>query len=171
MKTTTLLAAAALVASASFAHAAVEPQRIVIGDNPGGSVLEYQSNIMNLMLVDAKIAIAGKCYSACTMLLFEQYAFDLCVSEFTVFGFHKAYSFNKDGTIVQTARAQDYADNLWDWWLRNSPHSLRAYLEAQDVPSPAHGDSPADMLLIKGSDLLPLCTSDEPITEASGGGQ
>ncbi|WP_371158449.1 hypothetical protein [Jannaschia sp. 2305UL9-9] len=98
---------------------------VVIGDDPGGPVLERARQVRALRQSGQDVRIVGAiCNSACTMLLGLP---QTCVSPRTIFGFHGP---SRGGQRLDRAQfdrashfiAQHYPPSLGRWYMNTARH-------------------------------------------------
>src|SRR5438128_1538078 len=89
-----LLLAALLAGCAGFEPQEADPAsgRVVklIGDDPGGDVVQYESRFRRWAAESASAKVDGLCASACTLLLAYLPAEKVCLTPRARFGFHSA---------------------------------------------------------------------------------
>jgi hypothetical protein len=128
-----------------------------VTDDPGGNVGDYYRRYKVLSDSGTEIHFHGLCMSACTMVLFKDFAgIKACADEGATFGFHKPFAL-KDGKVLRTKRALKETRRLWLAWLEELPDPLRNYLRSARVPSATAGDEPNSLLLLPAKYLLPKC--------------
>src|SRR3974390_2985434 len=66
---------------------------VVLSDDIGGKMEEYNSKFQQLRRSGEAVVIDGKCYSACTMILGLLPPNRVCATSNAVFGFHAAWMF------------------------------------------------------------------------------
>lgn len=101
-----MMAAAALVLSA----APVWAETIIVNDNHGGRVTQYDQRWAGLAARGVNVKIVGPCQSACTVLLGHIPRSKICVTPNASFGFHLA----KIPSATDTLR-NAYAADITGW--------------------------------------------------------
>jgi hypothetical protein len=104
------MAAAALLLSA----APVWAETIIVNDNHGGRVAQYDQRWAGLAARGVNVKIVGPCQSACTVLLGHIPRNKICVTPNASFGFHLA----KIPSATDTLR-HAYAADITGWINRH----------------------------------------------------
>lgn len=135
---------------------AVQPDRILVIARDFGGKLQERVVLLALMRNETDtIHITGVCASACTLALRTDYNYDVCVGPNARLGFHKPYMPDKNGNPGTGQDFTERADRTWkENFLDYFPADLREHLEAQYIPSAAHGDSIVDSYWLEGEELL-----------------
>ena len=135
-----LLAAVALCAAASSAHADVR-----ILSSPGGQVGPFIDLFERVRQTGERVVIDGPCLSACTLVLMTVPNERICVTRRAVLGFHAARSMDSRGRL--------YAE----------PEASQAVLEAYPTPVrnwiSRRGGLTSRMLLLRGRALAAIYPS------------
>ncbi len=98
------------VAWATSASVPARAETIVVSDNHGGSVAEYDARWAAAAARGVDVRIVGPCQSACTVLLAHIPYGRICVTPQATFGFHQAH--RADATATLWA---GYSAGIRDW--------------------------------------------------------
>lgn len=140
-----LLAAIVAAIAAASTPAAAE---IRILRSQGGEVGPFVELFERMRATDARVAIDGPCYSACTLVLTMLPRDRICVTSRAVLGFHGARSLDGRGRL----RAEPEASKIV---LATYPADVRSWIERR-------GGLTSRLLLLRGRELAamyPRCTS------------
>lgn len=97
-------------------------ETIVIKDDRGGLILEYLMRYEYLGRTGAQIVVDGDCLSACTLVLGYIPADRLCFTPAAKFGFHAAWSKDKDGQPVYSEPGTTLIWQQYPPWIRSWLH-------------------------------------------------
>ena len=110
--------------------------RVRIGYGPGGSIGEHRKLYNDYQNTRTEVAIAGGCYSACTLVLAHVDADLICVAEGGFLAFHSAQ------TTVDEATAQKHPLATRLMYL-SYPTKIREWIDRQGgvdrLPGPGQG--------------------------------
>ncbi|RWM84321.1 hypothetical protein [Mesorhizobium sp.] len=121
----------------------VPVESVVVENNHGGVIVEFEQLRDELREIGAKVYIKGYCASACTLFTTLP---NICVHPDTKLGFHAPY-FNVDGIL------RVYNANLTTEFFAKYPPKIQKWLKA-------HGGLGHDVIWLKGRALtrmFPLC--------------
>jgi len=94
---------------------------VILTDDIGGKMEDYNSKFQRLRRSGEAVVIDGKCYSACTMILGLLPPNRVCATQNAVFGFHAAWMFDTAGNRVSSpSGTRDL--------LKTYPASVRAWI-------------------------------------------
>jgi hypothetical protein len=133
------VALAALLAQQTLPHAAPANAAIVIKDDPGGYLHEYDERYLKIAGTTAKIVIDGECSSACTTILGYVPLERICVTEKAWLGFHAPTEEDMDGNWVKTPEGtaeimQHYPKPVRDWIVKKGGlEEEMIYLEGAEL--------------------------------------
>lgn len=123
------------------------PATITISGDGGGSLYEYIDKYNLMRKSGVNVRIDDICISACTLVLALIPQNRICVSEHALFGFHHAYTVDRQtGAKVVSVSATKMMFALY-------PPSLQEKLKEYGWFTLA----PDDMIYIRGSEIAPLC--------------
>src|SRR5258706_4959229 len=81
---------------------------VIISDDVGGKMQEYTTHFRQVRDSGEPVVIAGRCVSACTMVLGFVPSDRICATRNAVLGFHAAWTFDNSGKrIVSASGTQD----------------------------------------------------------------
>ena len=112
---------------------------VVLTDDIGGKMEDYNSKFQRLRRSGEAVVIDGKCYSACTMILGLLPPNRVCATQNAAFGFHAAWMFDTAGNRVPSpAGTKDL--------MKAYPASVRAWISR-------NGGLRSDMMYLQGREL------------------
>ena len=111
-----------------------------IGPDRGGVLSGYKQAFDNILGTGLDVRVMNLCASACTLVLANPRT--CAATEWTQFGFHRAYDVNRVTRAVLGQSSQG-TQELWDSY----PAKVKARL----------GKLTPEMVFIKGTELLPAC--------------
>ena len=114
-------AAAALAVLLSLSPAAA----LVVGNNPGGAVVQFYQQEMQLEARGEPIVVRGRCASACTVVLHNP---RVCVAPGGSFMFHSAFIpvDPENGDFRRAGEAPEATSLMWGMY----PPGVRAFIQA-----------------------------------------
>jgi hypothetical protein len=131
---------AAVVSTALTATSA--SATVIIGDDIGGKMQDYTTHFRQVRDSGESVVIAGKCVSACTMVLGLVPSDRICATPNAVLGFHAAWTFDDSGRrVVSGSGTQDL--------MRTYPASVRTWIERRGGLTPK-------MMYLRGRDLAAI---------------
>lgn len=101
-----------LVATLLFLSAASCEERYMITEDYGGKIVDYTKKYSELEKAGVKVVVAGKCMSACTLVL--NYS-NVCYTPDSLFVFHGPYNSKGYDKMVAVAMLMAMPDNLRSW--------------------------------------------------------
>jgi len=102
-------------------HARTEDGRILIKDDNGGLIAEYEKTRVKLSSDPAGVALCGAIVSAATIFVSLPNA---CSCPYALFYFHgstKSFRYSPEGTAIM---ASYYPEPLKSWYLREASHLM-----------------------------------------------
>jgi len=123
----------------------------VIKRDMGGKAQTYVNRWSNLSREGRKIVIDGPCYSACTLVLHNQFKLDVCVTDRAKLGFHQPFRTDRFGFVRRDAKELELIDEVWTYMLSGLPIGLRKI--AAKAPDPKRGARKTKMLVVSSPEL------------------
>src|SRR5215471_17879615 len=137
----------AAVVSTALSVTSASSTEIISGDI-GGKMRDYATHFRQLRDSGEPVVLAGRCVSACTMVLGLVPSDRLCATPNAVLGFHAAWMFDNSGKrVVSSSGTEDL--------MRTYPAPVRAWIAR-------HGGLTSKMIYLRGRDLaaiVPPCRS------------
>jgi hypothetical protein len=115
---------------------------VVISADIGGKMQDYTTRFRQVRDSGEPVVIAGKCVSACTMVLGLVPSDRICATQNAVLGFHAAWMFDNSGKRVVSASG---TEDL----MKTYPAPVRAWIER-------HGGLTPKMMYLRGRDLAAI---------------
>lgn len=149
-----------------FADPVPDVTRYTVENDPGGIVQEFQEAIKMMKKSGNGVRLNGYCASACTLLMDEDAALDICVTEKASLKIHKPYMVRMGFAIVRTIPAIYGSEKIWlEDFYNKYPKWLRDYIDQNGgAPSVYTGSPPSEMLVVS-YDIL-----SQHMTTCNGGG-
>lgn len=131
-----------------------KPIAYVIEAEFGGETKLHETEF-SLIEPGMLVIVDGFCLSACTMVLREDFGFNVCYTDAAIFGFHKPYRVEVlTNQPIMSAYSVTVADGSWlKHFYNHFPESIQALFEGVDIPSVAAGAEIRDMFYLKARDL------------------
>ena len=114
----------------------------IISNDIGGKMRDYATHFRQLRDSGEPVVLAGRCVSACTMVLGLVPSDRLCATPNAVLGFHAAWMFDNSGKrVVSSSGTEDL--------MRTYPAPVRAWITRQGGLTPK-------MMYLQGRDLTAI---------------
>ncbi|HAO43273.1 MAG TPA: hypothetical protein DEA80_08675 [Afipia sp.] len=115
---------------------------VIISADSGGKMQDYTTRFRQVRDSGEPVVIAGKCVSACTMVLGLVPSDRICATQNAVLGFHAAWMFDNSGKRVVSASG---TEDL----MQTYPAAVRAWIAR-------HGGLTLKMMYLRGRDLAAI---------------
>ena len=142
-----LMAIFLFVALTVFFISAVKADTLVVHDNMGGNLGQFAQHSQTLKQLGIRVAIAGECYSACTLYLNVHADLNVCITPDALLGFHKPFAI-QDGQIVHSAEHAQASEIIWQTIYKMMPERIQTELDRGYIPSVYQGDNQEDLYYI-----------------------
>ena len=114
----------------------------IISNDIGGKMRDYATHFRQLRDSGEPVVLAGRCVSACTMVLGLVPSDRICATHNAVLGFHAAWTFDRSGKrVVSPSGTQDL--------MSTYPTPVRAWIVR-------HGGLTQKMMYLRGRDLAAI---------------
>ena len=142
-----------VVETTKDATTGVVEKRMVIRDDPGGSLKQFLEALQYAKNNNMKFKVDGMCASACTLILDKDRALDVCVTDNAVFGIHHPFLVQFNGItfdISYSIPAVIMADETWkNLFLKSYPDWVVQLIERNGgAPSVYEGNKPSDLFKV-----------------------